>query len=100
MSIALIGGIDSLRRRYIDEAEMHGIDLKVFNGSEARMASKIKDVEAFIIFTNMVSHRARKVVMKRARTDRVFVLSCHSCGISTLRECLGCIKANKGESDA
>lgn len=100
MSIALIGGIKSLERSYINEAEKLGLELKVFNGPETRMSSKIKDIEAFVIFTNMVSHRARKVVMKRARTDKVLVLTCHSCGISTLRECLGCIKANKGESNA
>lgn len=100
MSIALIGGIKSLERRYIDEAWKLGLELKVFNGPETRFAGKIKNVKAFVIFTNKVSHRARKVVMNRAKTDKVLVLTCHSCGISTLRECLGCIKANKGESNA
>ncbi len=95
MSIALIGGVRSLEGRYVDEAGKLGLELKVFNGPETKMGAKIKDVEAFIIFTNMVSHRARKVVMQRAKSSKVLVLTCHSCGISTLRECLDCIKAYK-----
>jgi len=60
MCIALIGGMDRLERNYINEAEKLGIDLRVFTKSESCVASKVKNVDAIVIFTNKVSHKAKK----------------------------------------
>lgn len=92
MYIALVGGMDRLERHYISEAENFGVNLKVFTKPETDMASKIRHVDAVVIFTNKVSHRAKREVMNIARVRNIPVLMCHSCGICTLRDCLICLK--------
>jgi len=95
MCIALIGGMDRLERNYINEAERIGVDLKVYTKSETGIASKIKNVDAVVIFTNKVSHKAKKEVMNIAKLRNIPVFMYHSCGICTLRECLSCLKNEK-----
>lgn len=87
MCVAVIGGMDRLKRQYMNEAQRHGIDLRVFSKSEIGMASKIKNVDAVVVFTNKVSHRAKKEVMDVVKTRNIRVFMFHSCGICTLRGC-------------
>jgi hypothetical protein len=91
MCIAVIGGMDRLERHYIEQALSLGIDLRVFTRSEGKICNKIRNVDAMVIFTNKVSHRAKKEAMNTARTNDIPVFMHHSCGICTLRECLGCL---------
>jgi hypothetical protein len=95
MCVALIGGMDRLERQYINEAERVGVDIKVFTKPEANMASKIGRVDAVVIFTNKVSHKAKRDVMNVAKARKIPVFMYHSCGICTLRDCLSCIKREK-----
>jgi len=97
MSIALIGGMDRLERQYINEAESVGINLKVFTKAESGIASKIKNMDAVVIFTNKVSHKAKREVMNVAKSRNIPVFMYHSCGICTLRDCLNCLKKEKEE---
>lgn len=91
MCVALIGGMDRLERQYFEEAAKWGIDLRVFTKSEAGIASKIRNVDAMVIFTNKVSHQVKKQAVSTARANDIPVFMHHSCGICTLRECLGCL---------
>lgn len=91
MCIAVIGGMDRLERDYINEAEKFGIRLKVYTKPETNITSKIKNVDWLVIFTNKVSHRAKKEAMGIAKSRNIPVLMCHSCGICTMRDCLNCI---------
>jgi len=96
MCIALFGGMDRLERQYLEEAAKLGIDLRVFTRSEARISSKIRKVDAMVIFTNKVSHQVKKQAVNMAKANDIPVFMHHSCGICTLRECLGCLMfANK-----
>jgi hypothetical protein len=98
MCVALIGGMDRLERQYLEEAATFGVDLRVFTCSEARMNSKIRNVDAMVIFTNKVSHQLKKQAMSMAKINEIPVVMHHSCGICTLRECLGCLSAIKRRS--
>jgi len=98
MCIALIGGMDRLERHYKNEAVKYGIDLKVFNVAEAGIASKVINVDAVVIFTNKVSHRARKEVMNVARSRSIPVYQHHSCGLCTLRNCFDCLNIKGGQN--
>ncbi len=93
MCIALIGGMDRLERCYVMEAERVGISLKVFNRPGAQMKPRMGHVDAMVIFTNKVSHRAKREAMGVAKSRNIPVYLRHSCGICTLRRCLDCIKA-------
>ena len=96
MCIALIGGMDMLERHYKNEAEKFGVDLKVFNASAAGIASMVKAADAVVIFTNKVSHRARKEVVNMARSRNIPVFQYHSCRVCTLRDCLNCLHKKGG----
>lgn len=69
-----------------------GISLKVFNGQEARLTSRMGNVDAMVIFTNKVSHSARREAVGVAKLRNIPVYLRHSCGFCTLRRCLDCIK--------
>lgn len=94
MSIVLIGGMDRLEKQYVKEAEKLGMDLRVFTRAENGIASKLKNTDAVVIFTNKVSHRAKNDAMSAARTHDIPVFMHHACGVCTLRECLKCIHSN------
>lgn len=91
MCIAVIGGMDRLERKYVNEAEKLGIRLKVYTKAGKDLTSKIKDVDGMIIFTNKVSHRAKIEAMNIAKSKGMPVFMFHSCGICTLRNCLKCM---------
>ncbi len=99
MCVALIGGMDRLGRNYISEAENFGIDLRGFTKYEKKMAAKIKNLDAVVIFTNKISHNAKREAMRVAKFNNIPVLMHHSCGICTLRDCLNCLK-NRGVGNA
>jgi hypothetical protein len=91
MCIALIGGMERLERHYTDAAERAGVDLRVFNRSEVNIGSKIRNVDAMVIFTNKVSHQVKAEAMKEAKANDIPVFMHHACGVCTLRECLNCV---------
>lgn len=91
MSVVLVGGIGRLEPQYLKEAQKCGVNLRVFNTTENRIEAKLKHADAVVIFTNMVSHKARKQAMAAARTNDIPVFMHHACGLCTLRECLKCI---------
>jgi hypothetical protein len=91
MNIALFGGMDRLEKHYLEEAAKLGFDLKVFSRSENGISAKIRTVDAMVIFTNKVSHQVKKQALNVAKTHDIPVFMHHSCGICTLRKCLGCL---------
>ncbi|SNB44760.1 DUF2325 domain-containing protein [Geobacter sp. DSM 9736] len=91
MCVAIIGGMTRLEQHYRDEAERLGVTLKVFPTAEHRMENKLRCVDAVIIFTGKVSHRARNEAVSAAKSMGIPVHMRHSCGVCTLRQCLGCI---------
>jgi ABC-type uncharacterized transport system substrate-binding protein len=92
MCVAVIGGMDRLERHYRQEATQAGVKLLVFNRSEVNIGAKLKNVDALLIFTNKVSHRARREAVSVAKAQNIPVFQYHSCGVCTLRNCLNCIK--------
>lgn len=90
-TVVLIGGMGRLERHYSTEAGNHGVALKMFNECPAGLSSRIGNARALILFTNKVSHRARREAMNAARSRRIPVLMRHSCGICMFRNCLECL---------
>jgi hypothetical protein len=90
-NVVVIGGMDRLERRYVEEAGNCGIDLKVFNAPTTNLPSRIGNAGALILFTNRVSHRARREVMSAVKSKDIPIFMCRSCGICTFRNCLECL---------
>ncbi|SKA62692.1 DUF2325 domain-containing protein [Desulfobaculum bizertense] len=88
MCAVVVGGMDRLKRDYIDTAKRLGIRLKVFTGKENVIAPKMGQADLIVLFTNQVSHKAKKEVVSYAKANDIQLHMSHSCGISTLRSCL------------
>ena len=87
MCIALIGGMDRLVRQYKNEAERFDINLRVYTKSETGLGSKIKGVDAVVIFTNKISHKAKNEARDMIKGKDIPVFMYHSSGVCTLRRC-------------
>jgi len=89
MCAALVGGMDRLRRDYMNEAKKNGIKLKCYTGKERKISGSLGNVDFVVLFTNKVSHKARRDVLNSLKSKNIPVIQSHSCGVSSLRECLG-----------
>lgn len=98
MCVAIIGGMTRLERHYRHEAKRAGIELRIFNESEVNLGAKLEHVDALLIFTNKVSHRARREALDAVKGRNIPVLMEHSCGVCTLRDCLRCLLPIPGGS--
>lgn len=88
MCVTLIGGMDRLRSSYMAAAREHGHTLKCISRNEANFQDKTGNPDMLIIFTNKISHEARRKAMNLAKSKNIPIVLAHSCGLSTLRECL------------
>lgn len=97
MCVALVGGMDRLRRDYENAARRCGVKLKVFTGKESCLIDKLGRVDRTILFTSMISHNARTEVMQKSRSMGIPVTFLHSNGVSSLRQCLAELIAKREE---
>lgn len=89
MCVAVIGGMDRLERSYKAEAGRQGVELRVFTQSRTGLGRRLKAVDAVVVFTGKVSHRMKNEAVSAAKSKNIPVIMAHSCGVCTLRECLG-----------
>ncbi|ADH87104.1 DUF2325 domain-containing protein [Desulfurivibrio alkaliphilus] len=99
MSIAIIGGMKRLESRYREEGRRRGFDLKVFNVAGRDLERKLLKMAAVVLFTDRISHNARREVVRAARLHRIPLYQYHSCGLCTLRDCLDCLSAPSDGKD-
>lgn len=92
MRVTLIGGMDRLEPHYRREAKKSGHELRVFSQYETGMEAKMGSTDAVVVFTGKVSHSARNHAYHAAKELGIPLLQCHSCGVSSFRECLECLK--------
>lgn len=88
MCVALIGGMDRLERDYETEAKKHGVELRVFTKTKTGLVTRLKSVDAIVLFTGKVSHQLRREATRAARSKNIPMIMLHSCGVCSLRECL------------
>ena len=99
MCVALVGGMDRLRRNYENAAKRCGVRLKVFTGKESCLVDKMGRVDMAILFTSMISHNARTEVMQKSRSMGIPVAFLHSNGVCGLRQCLLDLIVKRGEAE-
>ena len=88
MCVTLIGGMDRLKKDYMAAAEQDGHSLKFITRNERNFVDKIGNPDAMIVFTNKISHEAKRKAVQVARSRNIPLQLVHSCGVSSLRECL------------
>lgn len=88
MCVTLVGGMDRLKKDYEEVARQGGATLRHIHRNERNFEDKIGTPDAIIVFTNKISHEARRKAVRHARARRIPISLVHSCGVSSLRECL------------
>lgn len=95
MCVALVGGMDRLKRDYENAAKRCGVTLRIFTGKESCLVDKMGRPDMAILFTSMISHNARTEVMQRSKSLGIPVTFLHTNGVSSLRQCLRNIVAER-----
>ncbi|MCR4666709.1 MAG: DUF2325 domain-containing protein [Desulfovibrio sp.] len=88
MCVTLIGGMDRLKSDYIAAAKAQGCRLRCISRNERNFVDKIGNPDAMIVFTNKISHEAKRKAVQLARSKNIPLRMVHSCGVSSLRDCL------------
>lgn len=97
MCVTLVGGMDRLKAEYMAAAREHGCSLRCVPRNERHFEGKIGNPDMLIIFTNKISHEAKRKASDLGRARGIPVCLAHSCGVSTLRDC---IRQNKSQGMA
>tara|TARA_B100001123_G_C15164517_1_gene968841 strand:+ start:563 stop:841 length:279 start_codon:yes stop_codon:yes gene_type:complete len=88
MSVAIIGGLDRLKRSYERECQNRGFDARVFSQRIPNMARRMDGVNRILIFTGTVAHPMVTEAVRVAKEKNIPVDRCHSSSISALKRCL------------
>lgn len=88
MSVAIIGGLDRLKRSYQKECRNRGFDARVFSQRIPNMARRMDGVQLILIFTGTVAHPMVTEAVRVGKEQNIPVHRCHSSSISALKRCL------------
>ncbi len=88
MSIAVIGGMDRLKRDYQKVGVKYGVDIYHFERGRPRLDKRLGNMDAIVIFTGRVSHNAMKTARSVATAGGASVIMSRACGLSSLAMCL------------
>lgn len=88
MSIAVIGGLNRLKRNYENIPKKMGIKVKVYNQTVPDLNKRVNNLNGIILFTGTISHNMVKTMVKVARNNKILIVRSHSSSISGLRRCL------------
>lgn len=82
MTIAVLGGLDRLKRNYEKKGKEFGMDIRVFSQGIPNMAQRLSQVNGIVILTGTVGHRMVGEALKAARQNRIPIERSHSSGMS------------------
>jgi len=63
MCVALIGGMDRLKKEYQRRGSKYGAEIRHFEKVCSYLEQKLGSVDAIIVFTDKVSHNARNIAL-------------------------------------
>ncbi|MBT3414583.1 MAG: DUF2325 domain-containing protein [Nitrospina sp.] len=88
MSVAIVGGLDRLKRLYEKKCVDMGYQGKVFSQRVPNLANRMTGVNAIVIFTGTVAHPMVEEATRVARTWNIPLERSHSSSVSALKRCL------------
>ncbi len=96
MSVAIIGGLDRLKRNYEKIGLNMGLNVKCFFQRIPDIRKRLNGVKGIVIFTGTTSHPLVIEVLQAARQFNIPVERSHSSGVSSLKRCLGELNFGEG----
>jgi hypothetical protein len=88
MSVAIVGGLDRLRRSYEKKCSDMGYYGKVFSKRVPKLANRMLGVDKIVIFTGTVSHPMVIEATRIAKIQGIPIERTHSSSVSALKLCL------------
>lgn len=88
MSVAIVGGLDRLKRLYEKKCVDMGYQGKVFSQRVPNLANRMLGVDGIIIFTGTVAHPMVEEATRVARMWNIPLERSHSSSVSALKRCL------------
>ncbi len=88
MSVAIIGGLDRLKRFYEKKCVDMGYRGKIFSQRVPNLANRMNGVDGIIIFTGTVAHPMVAEAIRVARVGGIPLERSHSSSVSALKRCL------------
>ena len=88
MSVAIVGGLDLLKRSYEKKCRDMGYQGKVFSKRIPNLADRMTGVDGIVIFTGTVAHPMVAEAMKVSKMWGIPIERTHSSSVSALKRCL------------
>lgn len=88
MSIAILGGLDRLRRNYERKGRDLGVDITVFSHRVPDFSKRLRGFQGIVIFTGTVAHPMVEDAVRAARQHNIRIERSHSSSLSGLARCL------------
>ena len=88
MSVAIVGGLDRLRRSYEKKCQDMGYQGKVFTKRIPKLADRMTGVSGIVIFTGTVAHPMVTEATRVARMWGIPLERSQSSSVSALKRCL------------
>jgi hypothetical protein len=82
MTIAVLGGLDRLKRSYEEKGKELGMNIRVFSQGIPNMTQRLSQVNGIVILTGTVGHRMVGEALKAAKQHCIPVERSHSSGMS------------------
>ena len=98
MSVAIIGGLDRLKRSYEKECRDRGFYARVFSQRIPNMVRRMDGVNRILIFTGTVAHPMVEEATRVARMCGIPLERSHSSSVSALKRCLEGFSENEGDA--
>jgi hypothetical protein len=95
MSIAIVGGLDRLKRSYEKKCKDMGYYGKVFSKRVPKLANRMIGVDKIVIFTGMVAHPMVAEATRVAKIRGIPIEWAHSSSVSALKRCLDGFRASE-----
>lgn len=88
MSIAILGGLDRLKRNYEKLGNERGVQVKLFSKQVPEMDRRLMGVGGIVLFTGTISHPMVAQALRVAKKYDIPISRTHSSSISSLKRCL------------
>lgn len=88
MSVIVVGGHCGMQKEYKRICRRNGCKAKVYTKMPAQFSKVIGHPNGIVLFTQPVSHRMVKVVLKEAKKKNIPVVRSHNCSLFSLERSL------------
>ena len=92
MSVAILGGLDRLKKSYEIKGKEHGCQVRVYSQRVPNLAERLRGVNGIVIFTGQVAHTMVKEAMDVAKKYKIPLRRHRSSSLAALAGCLDDIR--------